>query len=102
MSARDRGLDGLSADAHDTIARIVGPVAISGWARQQVKKKPDEMTSVIEYAQHAVAACCRDCVAKWHGIPNEKPLSPDSIDYLSKLVTEYLEQRLPRDVLGLH
>jgi len=98
-NARERGMDGLAADAHDTITKVIGPVAVSGWARRQVPTKPDKMKSVIEYAQHSVAACCRDCVEKWHGIPNEKPLSTDGIEYLSQLVIEYLEQRLPRDVL---
>ncbi len=30
-------------------------------------------------AQHATATCCRNCLAKWHGIPAGRPLSDAEI-----------------------
>jgi hypothetical protein len=97
--ARERGLEGLRADARTTLVKILGPVASAHWDRMQVPTKPEKMTSVVQYAQHAVAACCRECVEKWHGIPNEKPLSKGDIDYLTHLVMGYLEHRLPQNIL---
>ena len=98
-TARERGRDGLRVDARAALTRIVGPVATGHYDKMKVPTKPEKLTSVIQCAQHAVAACCRDCVEKWHGIPNEKPLSNIEINYLTHLVMEYLEQRLPQDVL---
>lgn len=101
-SAQKRGWEGLCADSHAAIAKVLGPVAYASWAFKQVPTKPEKMTSVIEYAQHAVAACCRKCVAQWHGIPNEMPLADGEIDYLSRLVIGCLERRLPQIVLEAH
>lgn len=50
---------------------------------------------VVNYAQHAVAACCRRCVEYWHGIPMGAPLSGGQLDFLTQLVLLYLDRRLP-------
>ena len=51
--------------------------------------------NVLFYAQHAVAACCRRCIEYWHGIQMDLPLAEDEVAYLTKLVSLYLEERLP-------
>ncbi len=51
--------------------------------------------SVLYYAQHSVAACCRKCIEYWHGIDSHRPLSKDEIEYLVELVMLYLHERLP-------
>lgn len=51
--------------------------------------------NVLYYAQHAVAACCRKCIEYWHGIAMGAPLTDNEIEYLTKLVCLYLDQRLP-------
>jgi hypothetical protein len=51
--------------------------------------------TVILHAQHAVAACCRKCIEYWHGIPAGRDLTDGEIAYLGKLVTLYLDERLP-------
>ena len=33
-------------------------------------------------AQHATATCCRGCLAKWHRIPQGRPLTPEEIDHI--------------------
>ena len=47
--------------------------------------------NVIYYAQHAVAACCRDCIEVWHGIPKGKKLTEEEIIYLVELVMQYVD-----------
>jgi len=42
-------------------------------------------------AQHATATCCRGCLAKWHRIPEGRPLSPDQIDYIVDVLARWLE-----------
>jgi hypothetical protein len=47
----------------------------------------------IFIAQHATATCCRGCLAKWHYIPKGKPLSPDEVDYVLKVLQRWLIER---------
>lgn len=49
----------------------------------------------LDYAMHAVAACCRACAGYWHGIPKGRPLTEDEIAYLGELMRRYLLARLP-------
>jgi len=51
--------------------------------------------NTIYFAQHAVAACCRTCIEYWHGIDKSRDLTESELAYLHKLVTRYLDQRLP-------
>jgi hypothetical protein len=80
------------------LLRTVGHVAEAGWAFKMVPTSDDKMTDVVQYAQHAMAACCRRCIHAWHGISNASPLTADEIAYLSSLVRRYLEARLPPDI----
>lgn len=49
----------------------------------------------LDYALHAVAACCRTCAGYWHGLPKGRPLTEAEIAYLSELARRYLDARLP-------
>ena len=50
----------------------------------------------IFVAQHATGACCRGCVAKWHGIAPGEPLAPSYIEYLLSVLRRWLEaQAIP-------
>jgi hypothetical protein len=44
----------------------------------------------IFVAQHATATCCRGCLAKWHGIPEGRPLTPEQIDYIISVLSRWL------------
>jgi ribosomal protein L34E len=54
-----------------------------------------DRADALDFAQHAVAACCRKCAQYWHGIPTGRPLDEDEVAYLSELVRRYLRARLP-------
>ena len=41
-------------------------------------------------AQHATATCCRGCLAKWHFIPQGKPLSGEEQDYVVGVIERWL------------
>lgn len=49
----------------------------------------------LDYALHAIAACCRTCAGYWHGLPKDRPLTEPEIAYLSELARRYLDSRLP-------
>jgi hypothetical protein len=54
-----------------------------------------DRADALDFALHAVAACCRTCAGYWHGLPNGRPLTEDEIAYLSELARRYLAARLP-------
>ncbi len=41
-------------------------------------------------AQHATATCCRGCLAKWHRIPQGRPLTPEEIDHILAVLARWL------------
>jgi len=44
-------------------------------------------------AQHATATCCRKCLAKWHGIQQDRPLSDAEVDYIVKVIDASRSER---------
>ena len=44
-------------------------------------------------AQHATATCCRRCLAKWHGIPADRPLTEAEIGYVSAMILGWLRDQ---------
>mgnify|MGYP001587429315 CR=1 FL=1 len=51
--------------------------------------------NIVFYAQHAVAACCRNCIEVWHGIQKGKELADRDIVYLTDLVMKYVDTAMP-------
>ena len=49
----------------------------------------------LDFALHAIAACCRTCASYWHGLPKGRALTDSEIAYLSELARRYLDARLP-------
>lgn len=49
--------------------------------------------NAIYYAQHGLGCCCRKCLEKFYGIPKNKVLSEEEIDYFVELIKEYLEDK---------
>ncbi len=45
-------------------------------------------------AQHATAACCRGCLAKWHDIARGRPLSEEQVEYLLRVLERWLGDAL--------
>jgi len=44
-------------------------------------------------AQHAVAVCCRGCLAKWHGIQPGHALTEDEINYVVEMILGWLRDQ---------
>ena len=80
----------LHAKAYQVLSTRIGP-AQPYRERRQTPWNED----IIAYAQHAVAACCRQCVSYWHSIPTGRALEKGQLAYLVSLVTMYLDLRLP-------
>lgn len=51
--------------------------------------------TIVHWARHAVACCCRRCMAYWHNVPLAAELSMDDINYFGRLVGLYIKHRMP-------
>lgn len=43
-------------------------------------------------AQHATGTCCRSCLAKWHQIAKGNELSEEEIEYIVKILINWIEE----------
>ncbi|HEU0012675.1 MAG TPA: DUF4186 domain-containing protein [Longimicrobium sp.] len=41
-------------------------------------------------AQHATGTCCRGCLAKWHGIPRGRPLTPAEREHVLAAIERWI------------
>lgn len=90
--ARRKGKIKLKVDVENRIIKSVGKSNTgNAWDGRQT---PWEGNTIF-YAQHATATCCRKCIKRWHGIPNDRDLNSDEIQYIKKLIFMYLDERLP-------
>jgi len=88
--ARRKGKIGMRLAADKRIRQSVGP-AEPGFDGRQTPKTGN----VLYYAQHATASCCRQCIEEWHGFSKGRALTDEEIIYLTTLVVNYVEERLP-------
>jgi hypothetical protein len=75
---------------HDRISKRLGR-----YNPFQRKQTPMLKGTIIDYAWHATAVCCRECMEYWHGIPHDTELGSEEIDYLTELVMKYVYARIP-------
>ena len=82
---RDRGLGTVLAHAHDFVARRLAPARpVNDGKQTPYRGHP------VFVAQHATAACCRTCLAKWHGIPAGRELSEAEQDHVVAAIGRWL------------
>ena len=92
--ARRKGRKGLKAAVEKQIANAIGNVNHPREGRQTPREN-NPKANAIHYAQHATASCCRRCLEEWHGIPRDRVLTAEEINYLTELATLYVEARIP-------
>jgi len=63
----------------------------TAWDGRQTPMGKEE---IVNYAQHATATCCRQCLEAWHNIKMEKHLTEKELDFCTDLVMKYIEQRV--------
>jgi uncharacterized heparinase superfamily protein len=92
--ARRKGRIDLRAAAARQIRRLVGG-ALNVREGYQTPRETSPNANAIHFAQHAVAACCRKCIAEWHAIKEGQELTPSELEYLVELVARYIDARIP-------
>lgn len=93
--ARRKGKTGLRVGVRHHLESAIAPAAPFNDGHQTPMPIPEEASSMYPYAQHATATCCRTCLEYWHGIPKNRALIDDEIEYLTELVCHYIEDRIP-------
>ncbi|TFG48490.1 MAG: DUF4186 domain-containing protein [Candidatus Brocadiia bacterium] len=87
-----KGLEAVLEHARQFVETRLAPADLPNDGRQTPMKNHPAFV-----AQHAVAACCRKCLEKWHGINQGKPLTADHVDHIIKVMKRWLEQQIPQN-----
>jgi hypothetical protein len=51
--------------------------------------------TIVHWARHAVACCCRRCMKYWHNVSLDHELSEDDIQYFKELSLKFITKRMP-------
>jgi hypothetical protein len=85
---RAKGLPTVVEHARDLIhARLAPAQPVNDGKQTPMRGHP------VFVAQHAVAACCRGCLQKWHAIPRGRPLTPDEDAHVVAAIERWLSQQ---------
>ncbi len=84
-----RGLPVVLAHARDFIDKRLAPAEpVNDGKQTPYRGHP------VFVAQHATATCCRDCLAKWHGIPQGRPLADADKARILAVVERWLSEQM--------
>ena len=90
--ARNKGVKGLADVAEHQLTQGKMLRFNSSWDFNQTKMLDG---TIVHWARHAVACCCRKCMAYWHNVPVSSNLTESDIDYFRQLVVLYIKDRIP-------
>jgi hypothetical protein len=90
-----KGMPTVLAHAADLVAQRLAPAE----PKKDGKQTPYRGHPVF-VAQHATATCCRDCLAKWHGIAKGRPLTDEEQNHVLNAIGRWLAQQDAADRLG--
>lgn len=88
----DKGLQTIESHAYDFINKRIAPMVIPNDGKQTPMKGHP-----VFIAQHATATCCRSCLYKWHHIPKNIQLTEEEINYIVKIIMDWITLELKRE-----
>lgn len=88
--ARRKGREGLRDAVRHRLEKYIAPE----YPVRDGRQTPWE-GSIIYYAQHATACCCRKCMEYWYGIPRGIELSDELRGFFLELIMMYIDERMP-------
>ena len=86
---REKGWVKIEQGAREIISRRLAPASIPNDGRQTPMRHGIFPPFI---AQHATGCCCRNCLQKWHGIPNGRQLTPSEQEYVVDVIMEWLHR----------
>ena len=84
-----KGIAVIQQHAYDFITARLAPA----YPQNDGKQTPMRGHPVF-IGQHATGTCCRGCLEKWHQIPQGKPLTNEEIDYIVKVIMEWIANEM--------
>jgi hypothetical protein len=75
--------------ARELLAKRLAPAA----PRKDGKQTPYRGHPVF-VAQHATATCCRNCLERWHRIPQGKELTAEEQSYAVAVICRWIESEM--------
>lgn len=92
LFAEMKGPEVLRQHAHDLIIKRLAPEEpLKDGKQTPVKGHP------VFVAQHATGCCCRGCLLKWHEIPKHRELSDEEVEYVVKVLLEWIARDLQKE-----
>ena len=85
----EKGLDKIEEHAYDFINKRLKPEIIANDGKQTPMKGHP-----VFIAEHATATCCRGCLYKWHKIPKGVELTNKQVDYIVKIIIEWIKREM--------
>ena len=85
----NKGLDVIQSHAQDFIRERLAPAQ----PMNDGKQTPMHGHPVF-IAQHATATCCRECLAKWHGIAKGKELNAAEQAYILDVILTWIKAQM--------
>ncbi|PTX47499.1 DUF4186 domain-containing protein [Allosediminivita pacifica] len=83
-----KGREVIASHAADFVAQRLAPAA----PRNDGKQTPMRGHPAF-IAQHATATCCRSCLAKWHGIPAGREMSPEEQVRVVRVIMTWVDRQ---------
>jgi hypothetical protein len=84
-----KGLPAVLEHARDFISKRLTPaLPINDGKQTPFRGHP------VFIAQHATACCCRQCLEKWHRIPQSRTLTPAEETYVVSVIEQWLREAL--------
>jgi hypothetical protein len=80
-----KGLDVILTHAGEFVGKRLAPADPANDGRQTPMRNHP-----VFVAQHATATCCRGCLAKWHAIPQGRPLTVEEQQYVVEVIRRWL------------
>jgi predicted Fe-S protein YdhL (DUF1289 family) len=85
-----KGLSAVLAEAADILSKRLGTANPPNDGKQTPFKGHP-----VFIAQHATAACCRGCLAKWHGIGKGEEMRPTELAHVITVLERWLRKQSP-------
>lgn len=90
----EKGISKIEEHAYDFISKRLAPAIIPNDGKQTPMRGHP-----VFIAQHATATCCRGCLAKWHKIPEGRPLTKNEVDYIVLVIMTWIKNDCKKNVL---
>ncbi|MDO4416633.1 MAG: DUF4186 family protein [Erysipelotrichaceae bacterium] len=89
---KEKGYREVERHAKEIIAKRLAPANPNNDGKQTPMRGAPHGHPVF-LAQHATGTCCRGCLEKWHGIPQNRELTEEEQKYIVRVIMEWITRQ---------